>query len=375
MDQHGIIALRAPKLKAVLALAAACVLALAMVLGGAGTALAAHKAIKDYGTLGDNPATTLLINSAQQTSENFQFGTYEDPYRNLTISEREFGAYCSRDCFIKNKTGYRVGLTLWGVAESNYKSFEWQWFSSDQSMNIVQSEGTTKVLLMSTILRPEQQIYVRAVATKKSSVRIALKAQYSYYGPAEGIQTAPVVTATKMSSKKVEVKASIPDTYASKTKLDLYMNGKKVKTVKKKASLTYTATDTSAAKASFYAVATTIGDARDTEKSDTVKPQPNVRTFKVSPDLGTYGAGTLTFKPSKLSYSGGNLVIEGYTVNKSGVSLPGFCVEGYCNGKTFFELDKPDYILKPGIRKKTFKLKAKKVVNLVAGDISFIDMN
>ena len=45
------------------------------------------------------------------------------------------------------------------------------------------------------------------------------------------------------------------------------------------------------------------------------------------------------------------------------------------NGKTFFELDKPDYILKPGIKKKTFKLKAKKVVNLVAGDISILDMN
>ena len=95
----------------------------------------------------------------------------------------------------------------------------------------------------------------------------------------------------------------------------------------------------------------------------------------MSKDLGTYGAGTLTFKPSKLSYSGGNLVIEGYTVNKSNVSLPGFCVWGYCNGKTFFELDKPDYILKPGIKKKTFKLKAKKVVNLVAGDISIHDMS
>ena len=178
-----------------------------------------------------------------------------------------------------------------------------------------------------------------------------------------------------MSSKKVEVKASIPDTYASKTKLELYMNGKKVKTVKKKSLLTYTATDTSAAKASFYAVATTIGKASDTEKSKTVEVQDNVRTFKVSKDLGTYGAGTLTFKPSKLSYSGGNLVIEGYTVNKSGVSLPGFYVEGICNGKTFFELDKPDYILKPGIKKKTFKLKAKKVVNLVAGDISISDMS
>ena len=178
-----------------------------------------------------------------------------------------------------------------------------------------------------------------------------------------------------MSSKKVEVKASIPDTYAFKTKLELYMNGKKVKTVKKESSLTYTATGASAAKASFYAVATTIGKASDTEKSETVKPQANVRTFKVSQDLGTYGAGTLTFKPSKLSYSGGNLVIEGYTVNKSNVNLFGFCVEGICNGKTFFELDKPDYFLKPGIKKKTFKLKAKKVVNLVAGDISFSDMN
>ena len=193
MDQHET-ALRAPKLKAALALAAACALALAMVLGGAGTALAAHSAIKDYGSLGDNPATTLLINSAGPAVEGFQFGTIEDPYGNLTISEMEFGAYCSRDCFIKNKTGYRVGLTLWGVAQSNYKSFEWQWFSSDQSMNIIQSEGTKDVLLMSTYLRPEQQIYVRAEATKKSSVRIVLKAAYKYYGPAEGIQTAPVVT-------------------------------------------------------------------------------------------------------------------------------------------------------------------------------------
>lgn len=242
-------------------------------------------------------------------------------------------------------------------------------------MNIIQSEGTKDVLLMSTILKPEQQIYVRAVATKKSSVRIVLKAAYKYYGPAEGIQTAPVVTATKMSSKKVEVKASIPNTYASKTKLELYMNGKKVKTVRGKDSLTYTATGASAAKARFHAVATTIGDARDTETSKTVKPQANVRTFKVSKDLGTYGAGTLTFKPSRLSYSGGNLVIEGYTVNKSNVNLFGFYVEGICNGKTFFELDKPDYILKPGIKKKTFKLKAKKVVNLVAGDISIHDMS
>ena len=89
------------------------------------SAIAAHSAIKDYGTLGDNPATTLLINSAKQDPEYFQFGTYEDPYGNLTISEMEFGAYCSRDCFIKNKTGYRVWLTLWGVAQSNYKSFKW----------------------------------------------------------------------------------------------------------------------------------------------------------------------------------------------------------------------------------------------------------
>ena len=201
MDQHET-ALRAPKLKAALALAAACALALAMVFGGAGTALAAHSAIKDYG----------LINSAGPAVEGFQFGTIEDPYGNLTISEMEFGAYCSRDCFIKNKTGYRVHLTLWGVAQSNYKNFKWRWFSSDQSSASVRSEGTTDVIVMSTYLRPEQQIYVRAEATKKSSVRIVLKAAYKYYGPAEGIQTAPVVTATKMSSKKVEVKASIPDT-------------------------------------------------------------------------------------------------------------------------------------------------------------------
>lgn len=153
MDQHGTV-LRTPKLKAALGLAAACVLALAMLLGGAGTALAAHRPIKDYGSLGDNPATTLLINSAGQAPETFQFGTYEDPYGNLTVSEREVGAYCSRDCFIKNKTGYLVHLTLWGFTQRDCRSFEWQWFSSDQSAGFVQSEGTTKVLLMSTILRP-----------------------------------------------------------------------------------------------------------------------------------------------------------------------------------------------------------------------------
>ena len=158
--------------------------------------------------------------------------------------------------------------------------------------------------------------------------------------------------------------------------MDLYMNGKKVKTLNKKNVLKYTATGAAAGKAEFYAVASTIGKESDSAKSKTVKPQANERAFQVSKDLNSYGAGTCTFKPSKLSYKGGKLVIEGYTVNKSNMSLPlGFYVEGVYNGKTFFTLDKETYVMKPGIKKATFKVKAKKVKNLVEGDISFSDMD
>lgn len=358
-----------------LALTVVLALTMAMMLGGAGSAFAAHKAIKDFGSLGDNPATTLKITSATQAAEYFQFGTYEDPYGELKINEPEVGAYCSRDCFVRNDTKYNVKLTLWGTAQTNYKSFEWQWFSSDQSANFVKSEGAKDVVLMNTILRPGQTIYVRAVATKKSNVRIALKVKYSYDSEVAGLQYETSVSATKLSGKQVEVvaKATGP---ASKTKIDLYMNGKKVKTLNKKNTLKYTATGAAAGKAEFYAVASTIGKESDNAKSKIVKPQANVRTFQVSKDLNSYGAGTCTFKPSKLSYKGGKLVIEGYTVNKSNMSLPlGFYVEGIYNGKTFFALDKETYVMKPGIKKATFKVKAKKVKNLVEGDISFSDMD
>lgn len=359
----------------VFAFTAVFALTMAMMLGGAGSAFATHKAIKDFGSLGDNPATTLKIISATQAAEYFQFGTYEDPYGDLRINEPEVGAYCSRDCFIRNETKYNVKLTLWGTAQTNYKSFEWQWFSSDQSANFVKSEGTKDVVLMNTILRPGQTIYVRAVATKKSNVRIVLKAKYSYDSEVPGLQYETSISATKLSGKQVEVIARASGA-ASKTKMDLYMNGKKVKTLSKKNVLKYTATGAAAGKAEFYAVASTIGEESDNAKSKIVKPQTNVRTFQVSKDLNSYGAGTCTFKPSKLSYKGGKLVIEGYTVNKSNMSLPlGFYVEGIYNGKTFFMLDKETYVMKPGIKKATFKVKAKKVKNLVEGDISFSDMD
>ena len=368
--------MRTRRSKGVLVLAIIFALAMMMVLGSASSAFALHKAIKDTGTLdGTNAATTLLINSASNKDEGFQFGTYEDPYGDLKINEKEVGAYSSRDCFIKNKTDYLVELILWGVAQTNYKNFEWEWFSSDQSAASVKSEGTKNVELMHTILYPEQQIYVRAVATKKSSVRLALKAQYHYYGKVPGEQYKTTVSAVKLSGKQVQVIAEASGA-ANKTKIDLYMNDKKVKTVSKKNTLTYTATGSSATKAKYYAVATTIGKSDDSAKSETVKPVANVKTIRVSMDLKTYGAGTCTFKPSKLFYSGGKLVIEGYTVNKSNMSNPmGFYVEGICNGKTFFKLDKEDYVLKPGIKKATFKVKAKKIKNLVASDISFIDMD
>lgn len=367
MQKHGS--------RRVFVFAAVLVLTVAMMFGGAGNAFAAHKAIKDFGSLGDNPATTLKIISATQAAEYFQFGTYEDPYGDLKINEPEVGAYCSRDCFIRNETKYNVKLTLWGVAQTNYRSFEWEWFSSDQSANIVKSEGKKDVVLMNTILRPGQMIYVRAVATKKSNARIILKAKYSYDSEVAGLQYETSISATKLSGKQVEVVAKASGA-ANVTKMDLYMNGKKVKTLNKKNVLKYTATGAAAGKAEFYAVASTIGKESDSAKSKTVTPQANERTFQVSKDLNSYGAGTCTFKPSKLSYKGGKLVIEGYTVNKSNMSLPlGFYVEGIYNGKTFFTLDKETYVMKPGIKKATFKVKAKKAKNLVEGDISFSDMD
>ena len=361
-------------------------------LAGTSTAFATHNAIKDKGSLGDNAATTLIITGATSKTEEFQFGTYDDPYGELKINEKEIGAYASRDCFVRNDTKYNVKLTLQGVAQTNYKSFKWAWFSNDQSgAGTVKSEGTKKVTIVNTILHPGQQIHFFATATNKSDVRLAVHAVYKFHSEIAKLQTKkPIVSATKLASDKVEVCVSLPD--ASKgavsgvSKLDLYQNGKKVKSWTYSAQTPirkYTAKGSAATKAKFKVTSTTIDEGtqkllkNDSITSDTVKPQANVLVIsKKKPKLKDYEFNT--FVATKLSYSGKKLVVEGYTVNTEGFKMSYPLTIQVSSSSKSLQLgyyQDWQHSWAKGVKKikvtisKNVMGKAVKVVNLRAGDI------
>lgn len=366
---------------ALFAAIAALVLGIVIALGGASPALATHKATIDKDADGNN-ASMLTVTGATTKAENFQFGTYEDPLGDLKINMKEVNSCASRDLYVKNATKYKVNLTLWGVAQANYKNFTWLWFGNSSKGNgMVNSEGTKDVVIMNTILTPGEQVQVRAFknGSTPSDVRLTLKVRYSYNSEVAKIQTAkPVVSATKLSGSKVEVCVTLPDNAKSAvnktTKLDLYQGSKKVKSWTYSAQTPvrkYTAKGSAAVKASYHAVATTIGDKSDTIKGKSVKPKSNVLTVGKKPSLKKYEKYQTTFAPTKLSYKGKKLVIEGYTVNTNGVALPSILfVQVSVPGKQIANYTNYQYKYAKGLKKVKFTLKASGVINLRAGNVN-----
>lgn len=359
---------------------AALVLGIVLALGNVSPALATHKATVDKGPTGLD-ASMLTITEATKTPEYFQFGTYEDPLGDLKINVKEVGACASRDLYVKNATKYRVNLTLWGVAQTDYKSFKWTWWGdSAAGYGMVNSEGTKDVVVMNTILKPNESVHLYAYKNgiTPSNVRLALKVKYSYNSEVPKTQTVkPRVSATKLASDKVEVCVTLPDGSSAvnnTTRLDLYQGSKKVKSWKYSAQTPvrkYTAKGSAATKASYYAVATSIADKSDSKKGDAVKPQANVLTVGKKPTLKSFDDYETGFVATKLYYKGSKLVIEGYTGNTCGVALPSMLfVQVSVPGKQIANYTNYQYKFAKGLKKVKFTVKASKVVNLRAGDVS-----
>ena len=359
----------------------AFMLGMLIMLCSATPALATHKATIDTGPAGGK-ATMLSITGATDKVEGFQFGTYEDPLGNLKIDVKEVNAYASRDLYVRNDTKYKIKLTLYGVAQTNYTSFSWLWFGdATAGYGMVKSEGTKDVVVMNTILAPGKQFHIYAVDTnlkKPSTARIALKASYQYYGEVEKLQTKkPEVSATKLASNKVEVCVKLPDGKSAVngvSKLDLYQGSKKVKSWKYSAQTPvrrFSATGSNVAKAKFKVVSTTIGDSSDKITSDVVTAKANTTTVGKKPKLTAvdeYGTG---FFPTKLSYKGSKLVVEGYTVSRMPAVIPSILyIQISVPGKQIAYYNNYNYKYAKGIKKVKFTLKASKVVNLRAGDVS-----
>lgn len=355
------------------ALIAVFMLAMAVALGNASTALAAHTTKLDE-SKGKPYSITLHISDAGSNYTWYDTG-------GMLMDHRD-GTQCrSRTVFIKNDTKYRVFMSCYGYASDKKTHVQWLIGIHGNTGIDVVGNGTKRTdLITGTYMSPGDEIQVDAVnmSTRDvTSTMVKVLVGYKYGGEIEKLQTMkPIVSATKLASDKVEVCVRYPDSskadVSGASKIALYQGSKKVKSWTTNAQVPvrkYTAKGSKAAKVTYKVVSTTIGNASDTITSDAVKPQANsVVISKKKPKLKDFEF--CTFVPSKLSYSGKRLVVEGYTVNPEGYKMRfPMTVEVSVPGKQIAYYQDWQHSWGKGVKKVKVSIAAKKVVNLRAGNV------
>ena len=323
---------------------------------------------------------TVHVTAADSTMINVQIP-------NMPMDYLDGTQYRARQCRIINDTKYMVYMNCYVRASDNKTAVQWLvgdingGTTSGWSVN---GEGTNTVgLVTGTYLSPGDSMIFDAVNMNAdramTTTRVSLQFNYKYGGEVKKYQTKkPVVTATKLGSRKVEVNVKFSDkTYqgvTGRTRIVLYQGKKKVKTWTSNAQVpvrVWTGKTKAAVKAKYKVVATTIGNSKDTITSKTVKAKANVLKLAKKPKLKNYSKYSANFVATKLYYKGKKLVVVGYTVNTFGVkqqypltaqiSIPSKQIAYYSNWQ---------YKYSKGVKKVTLKLKAKKVVNLRAGNVN-----
>lgn len=354
-------------------LIAVLVLAMAVVLGNASTAFATHTTKLDE-SKGKPYSITLHISDAGNSYTWYDTG-------GMLMDHRD-GTQCrSRTVFIKNDTKYRVFASCYGFASDTKTHVQWLIGIHGNTGIDVVGNGTKRTdLITGTYMSPGDEIQVDAVnmSTRDvTSTKVLVQIGYRYGGEIDKLQTMkPIVSATKLASDRVEVCVRYPDgskaDVSGVSKIILYQGSKKVKSWTTNAQIPvrkYIAKGSKAVKASYKVVSTTIDNESDTITSDAVKPQANsVVVTKKKPKLKDFEF--CTFVPSKLSYSGKKLIVEGYTVNPEGFKMTfPMTVEVSVPGKQIAYYQDWQHSWGKGVKKVKVSIAAKKVVNLRAGNV------
>lgn len=349
------------------------VLAMSVVFGNTSTALAAHTTKFDESK--DKPySITLHISDAGNNYTWYDTG-------GMLMDHRD-GTQCrSRTVFIKNDTKYRVFMGCYGYASDTKTHVQWLIGIGGNTGIDVVGNGTKRTdLITGTYMSPGAEIQIDAANMSTRDVtatKVKVLVGYKYGGEIEKLQTKkPIVSATKLASDKVEVCVRYPDSskadVSGVSKIALYQGSKKVKSWTTNAQIPvrkYIAKGSKAVKAKYKVVSTTIGNESDTITSDAVKPQANsVVISKKKPRLKDFEF--CTFVPSKLSYRGKRLVVEGYTVNPEGYKMTfPMTVEVSVPGKQIAYYEDWQHSWGKGVKKVKVSIAAKKVVNLRAGNV------
>lgn len=357
---------------------AAFFIAMLLTLAGASTALATHKVVTNEE--GAPYSKTIHITAATKTLQKVQ-------YTGLKMDYLDGTQYRARQTRVINDTDYMVYMNCYVRASDNKTTVKWLIGDVNGGTTSgwdINGEGTNTVgLVTGTYLSPGDSMVFDAVNMSAnhsmSDTTVDIQINYKYGGEVKLIQTKkPIVTATKLASNKVEVNVkysgSTDQGVSGVSRIDLYQGKTKVKSWKSNAQnpvRTWTGKTKAAVKAKYKVVSTTIENPKDTITSDVVKAQANVLTLtSKKPKLKNFEDYSAEFVPSKLSYNGKKLVIEGWTVNTFGmkykypltvqVSIPSKQISYYNNWQ---------YNYAKGVKKVKLTVKASKVVNLRAGNV------
>ena len=353
-------------------------IAMVLTLAGASTALATHKVVTNEE--GAPYSKTIHITAATKTLQKVQ-------YTGLKMDYLDGTQYRARQTRVINDTDYMVYMNCYVRASDDKTTVKWLIGDVNDGTTSgwdINGEGTNTVgLVTGTYLSPGDSMFFDAVSMSAnhsmSDTTVDIQINYKYGGEVKLIQTKkPIVTATKLASNKVEVNVkysgSTDQGISGVSRIDLYQGKTKVKSWKSNAQnpvRTWTGKTKAAVKAKYKVVSTTIENPKDTITSDVVKAQANVLTLtSKKPKLKNFEDYSAEFVPSKLSYSGKKLVIEGWTVNTFGmkykypltvqVSIPSKQISYYSNWQ---------YNYAKGVKKVKLTVKASKVVNLRAGNV------
>lgn len=279
-----------------------------------------------------------------------------------------------------NNTKYAV--TLWAtgqVTKGDYKNIKWNYKIPEHTKDwyfASSGTGVDKVFTVDTLMPGETAYFYAYDSTFGASASVTMNMWYkSKPNTLINLQEKPELKVTKLASNAAAVRVKLPQAQADVkgvTQVKVYAGTKVIKTFTSRGGLTRDAdgyykfryTKSGAGTAKYKAVATTIAKPSDTATSASVKPAANKATLKVSKKLSDYSKATTVI--SSLSYSGGKLVVKGYTVNPYGMKLPNFArsiyiVHNYNNTQIN---DRKMMAFPAGMKSFTLKYTTKAVIDL-----------
>ncbi|MGN0078740.1 MAG: hypothetical protein ACI36V_08140 [Coriobacteriales bacterium] len=331
-------------------------------------------------------ATTAVPNASTYTAtitaktDSLSFSKYIS--RPSSISYAMVDTTRSEKLVFVNDTDYYVEVN--GVAKvlaGTVGNIQYRTNVNNSSMDKVlpaEAIGTQTTLFKYVPLAPGEQIscYAEDIAFG-SNGKVVIQMHYkTNKAKPVTIQGKPDLRVTKLSNNEVAIRVKLANNKADVsgvTKIDVLANGKTIKSFKSKSGAVKLDADgyykfryakTNAGTAKYSAVATTIAKPSDTATSASVKPAANKATLKVSKKISDYRTAATVI--SSLSYSGGKLVVKGYTVNPYGMTVPNMARTVNISHNTFSQQyeDRKMMSFAKGFKSFTLKIKTKKVIDL-----------